>query len=342
MLKIGSVVLKNRVISAPMAGVTDRPFRRIIGAYGPGLICSEMVSSMALHYNSRRTKEFLAIDPEGPRPLSVQILGADPGIMAGAARAVEAHGADLLDINMGCPAPKVVKNGEGAALLNNLPLARAIIAAVVSQVRIPVTVKFRLGWDHSRIVAVELAQIAEECGAAAVILHARTRDQFYQGRADWEQIAKVKASVTIPVIGNGDVDSPQAAVAMFRQTGCDGVMVGQGILGRPWLTGQIIGYLDNGVLKPDPDLAERMGIMLRHMEEQIAFSGEDRGLREMRKHFAWYLKGFPGSAGMRELLNHLTSVESVLEALQNFAARLGLNQKTLFGIANEREYKGMT
>ncbi|HEX3043389.1 MAG TPA: tRNA dihydrouridine synthase DusB, partial [Bacillota bacterium] len=321
MLKIGSVLLKNRVISAPMAGITDPPFRKIIGDYGPGLICSEMVSSMALHYNSRKTKEFLAISPVEPRPISIQIFGANPEIMVEAAEAVEACGADLIDINMGCPVPKVVKNGEGAALLNNLPLARAIITAVVNRVRIPVTVKFRLGWDHSRIVAVELAKIAEDCGAAAVTLHARTRDQFYQGRADWEHIALVKASVAIPVVGNGDVDSPQAALAILKQTGCDGVMVGQGMLGQPWLLGQIIDYLNTGVPTPDPVFEERLAIMLRHLKEQIAFSGEERGLREMRKHFAWYLKGTPGSAGMRELLNHLTTIESVMDALQDYAAK---------------------
>jgi nifR3 family TIM-barrel protein len=324
MLKIGSVILKNRVISAPMAGITDPPFRKIIGAYDPGLICSEMVSSMALHYNSRKTKEFLALDPTELRPVSIQIFGANPEIMVEAAEAVEACGADLIDINMGCPVPKVVKNGEGAALLCNLPLAREIMTAVVNRVRIPVTVKFRLGWDHSRIVAVELAKIAEDCGVAAVALHARTRDQFYQGRADWEQITKVKASVSIPVIGNGDVDSPQAALAMLNQTGSDGVMVGQGMLGRPWLIGQIIDYLKTGALNPDPAFAERMTIMLRHLKEQILFSGEDRGLREMRKHFAWYLKGTPGSAGMRELLNHLTTIDSVMDALQDYAAGFGL------------------
>jgi nifR3 family TIM-barrel protein len=322
MLKIGSVGLKNPVILAPMAGITDQPFRRVVKEFGPGLVCGEMISAMAYHYNSKQTQQMLEIDP-GERPVSLQIFGADPGVMVETAVAVAEAGADLLDINMGCPVPKVVKNGEGAALLNNLPLAGAIIAAVTGAVKIPVTVKCRLGWDMEHIVAPELAKIAENCGAAAIAVHGRTRDQFYTGKAAWDEIAKIKQIVSIPVIGNGDIDTPEAAREIIQQTGCDGVMIGQGCLGKPWIFKQVSVFLEEGLSIPEPSVAEKFAIMAKHLEWQAEYSGESRGIREMRKHLAWYIKGLPGSARMKDRINQLTTLAAVREALEEYEKTFG-------------------
>lgn len=323
MLKIGSVVLKNKVILAPMAGITDQPFRRVVKEFGPGLVCGEMISAMAYHYNSKQTQRMLEIDC-GEKPVSLQIFGADPGVMVETAVAVAGAGADLVDINMGCPVPKVVKNGEGAALLNNLPLAGEIIAAVTRSVKIPVTVKCRLGWDKEHIVAPALAKIAEDCGAAAIAVHGRTREQFYTGKADWDEIAKIKQMVSIPVIGNGDVDTPQAALEIIKQTGCDGVMIGQGCLGKPWIFKQVTAFLDQGSHIPEPTIAEKFAIMVKHLEWQVEYSGEERGIREMRKHLAWYIKGLPGSARMKDLINQLTTLMAVKEALSEYEKGMAL------------------
>lgn len=321
MLKIGNVTLNNQVILAPMAGVTDPPFRKVVYAFNPGLVYSEMISAMALHFKSKKTLEMITIDPL-ERPFSVQIFGSEPEIMAEAAQVIEAGGADIIDINMGCPVPKVAKNGEGAALLTDLPLAESIIKAVAGKVRIPVTVKMRLGWDHDQIVAPELAKIAEDSGAAGVTVHARTRAQFYQGKADWDKITEVKRSVTIPVIGNGDIDSPRAASAMIEKTGCDGVMIGQAVLGKPWLIGQVVDFLKNDVLTPEPSLKEKFAIIFKHLDLQVQFSGEERGIQEMRKHLAWYLKGEPGAARMREKIFLLTSLDAVKNVLFEYMESL--------------------
>lgn len=323
-MRITSLELANQVILAPMAGVTDPPFRKIVSRYRPGLICGEMVSAMAMHYNSKKTMELIGMD-QAVKPVSIQIFGSDPQVMAEAARTIEAAGADIIDINMGCPVPKVVKSGEGAALLNNLPLARRIIESVVGAVRIPVTVKSRLGWDQEHQVVLRLAEIAEISGAAAFAVHARTREQYYHGQADWNQIALVKQSVSIPVIGNGDVDSPQAAEAMLNRTKCDGVMIGQAAMGRPWLFGQVTAYLEKGVLMPEPSLDERFEIIQEHLALQVAYAGEERGIKEMRKHLAWYFKGLPGAARIRDQINHLTSLEGLRTALKEY-------QKTLIDI----------
>lgn len=327
MLKIGTLKLANPVILAPMAGVTDPPFRKIVSRYHPGLICGEMVSAMALHYNSKKTKELIGIDPT-IKPVSIQIFGSDPAVMAEAARTIEAYGADIIDINMGCPVPKVVKNGEGAALLNNLPLAGRIIESVVAAVRIPVTVKCRLGWDREHLVAAELAEIAENSGAAMIAVHGRTREQYYHGRADWEQIALVKQRVTIPVVGNGDVDSPQAAKAMFDQTRCDGVMIGQAAMGRPWLFGQILAYLDKGVIIAEPQIEERFKIIKEHIGLQVAYAGEKRGIKEMRKHLAWYFKGLPAAARIRDKVNQITSIEALQAVLGEYQETLSFRHET--------------
>ncbi|HBF39253.1 MAG TPA: tRNA dihydrouridine synthase DusB, partial [Firmicutes bacterium] len=220
--------------------------------------------------------------------------------------------------NMGCPVPKVVKSGEGAALLKNLPLAAEIIRKVVASVTIPVTVKFRLGWDSNQIVAPELARIAEEQGASGVTLHARTREQYYQGKAQWDYVAEVKRKVSITVIGNGDVDSPEAAEAMMKETGCDGIMIGQAALGRPWLFGQVAHYLENGTKLPDPSIRQKFELIEKHLQLQLQYSGEHRGLLEMRKHLSWYLKGMPGAAKLRDKINTLTTVESLEKVLREY------------------------
>lgn len=324
MLKLGTLRMENPVVLAPMAGVTDPPFRRIVRGYHSGLVCGEMISSMALHYNNRKTRELIQIAPE-EHPVSIQIFGADPRIMAEAAGIVADCGADIIDINMGCPVPKIVKNGEGAALMRNLPLAAAIIGSVVKSVALPVTVKFRLGWDGEHITAPELGRIAAENGAVAVTVHGRTREQFYQGAADWEGIAAVKQSVVIPVVGNGDIDSPQAAEEMIRQTGCDGVMIGQASLGRPWLFRQVSVYLDTGELISQPSLVEQFAVIRKHLRLQVAYAGEERGIKEMRKHLAWYLKGTPGAARFREKLITLTSLPEVMRELRQYAETLGVD-----------------
>lgn len=321
MLKIGSVLLSSPVVLAPMAGVTDPPFRAIVKEFNPGLVCGEMISAMALHYNSQKTREMIQIKAF-EKPVSMQIFGADPGIMAEAASFLEGEGADIVDINMGCPVPKVVKSGEGAALLKDLPRAAAIIRKVVASVKIPVTVKFRVGWDSHQIVASQIARIAEEQGAAGVALHARTREQFYQGKAQWDYVAEVKRKVSIPVIGNGDVDSPQAAQAMMEQTGCDGVMIGQAALGRPWIFGQVVHYLEKGVILPDPSTHRKFKIIEKHLQLQLQYSGEHRGLLEMRKHLSWYLKGMPGAAKLRDQINTLTTVDSLREVLREYEASI--------------------
>lgn len=324
-MQIGSVVLENPVVLAPMAGITDAPFRRIVKRFNPGLLCGEMVSATALHYQSGKSRELIAVSP-AERPISIQIFGSNPEIMAEAARMVADQGADLIDINMGCPVPKVVKNGEGAALMNDLPLAARIIRTVVRSVTTPVTVKFRLGWDEEHLVAVELARISQESGAAAVAVHGRTRNQFYQGKADWEHLRLVKQQVTIPVIGNGDIDSAQAAQTMLATTGCDGVMIGQAALGRPWLFARVANYLATRQLLAEPSLTERFGIIWDHLNYQVAYSGEARGVKEMRKHFAWYFKELPGAARMRNLVNNLTTYQEAQTALREYATSLGVTK----------------
>jgi len=321
MLKIRDIQLDNPVVLAPMAGVTDAPFRKIVKGFHSGLVTGEMVSATALHYNGKKTYQLIEVSPE-EHPVSMQIFGSDPAIMAEAARIVQEHGADIIDINMGCPVPKVVKNGEGAALLRNLPLAAAIIEAVGRSVQVPVTVKCRLGWDAEHLVAAELAKIAMECGAAAVTVHGRTRNQFYQGKADWEQIARVKQSVNIPVIGNGDVESPESARRLMEQTGCDGVMIGRAALGKPWLFAQVGHFLKTGQQLPEPTLEERFDIIKKHLHLQIAYAGEVRGVKEMRKHLAWYFKGLPGAAAMRDLVNSLSTLDQVERALSDYAKAL--------------------
>ena len=316
-MQIGRLKLANPVISAPLSGITDKAFRLLAEEAGCGLVSTEMISVNALAYENEKTKTMF--DLTGERgPTCVQIFGNDPGRMAAAAEIVVNAGADVVDINMGCPAPKVVKNFEGCALMTNLPLARRIIEAVVKAVAVPVTVKIRKGWDNNSVNAVELAEIAEACGAAAVIVHGRTRDQFYLGEADWDIITKVKNALAIPVIGNGDIKEPQDAVAMMKQTGCAGVMVGRGSLGNPWLFRRTVCLLETGSIPPEPDFSERVGMAVRHLQMAATFKGEHKAVTEMRKHIAWYLKGMKNSAKIKELINRAAEVKELVDILENY------------------------
>lgn len=314
MLQIGNVVLENPVVAAPMAGITDKAYRILAKEAGCGLVYTEMVSDQALLYGNPKTCRLLDITGE-VRPLSVQIFGSNPGYMACAAEIVESRGAGIIDINMGCPTPKIVKNGEGAALMREPGKAVRIVRAVVSRVKVPVTVKMRKGWDENNVNAVELAKRVVDAGAAAVAVHGRTRSQFYSGRADWSIIRDVKQAVGVPVIGNGDIWNPADAGRMLAETGCDAVMIGRGALGNPWLFTRTVHYLQMGELLPEPEPAQRVAVALRHFELLIGFKGEAVAVREMRKHAAWYTRGMAGAARLRDRVNQCRSREELIEVL---------------------------
>lgn len=320
-MQIGDLKLANPVVTAPMAGVTDLPFRLLLKEQGCGLVCGEMVSAQALVYGNRNTLKLLTTDPR-ERPVSIQLFGSDPETMARAAEILATYPVDLIDINMGCPVPKVVKNGEGAALLTDLPRAVRIVRAVVSAVDCPVTVKMRRGWAPGAEVAPELAALCAEAGAAAVAVHGRFRDQFYSGQADWDVIKKVKAAVGIPVIGNGDIFSAEDALRMRTETGCDGVMLGRGMLGNPWLVRETVAALAGAPQLPVPTVAERFALIRRHLSAQIEFCGEERGVKEMRKHLTWYLKGFPGAARARQRINEASDQDALLALLDTYEEEL--------------------
>ncbi len=304
---IGAVaVAEPAVVLAPMAGVTDLPFRLLAKEMGCSLLYSEMVSDKGLLHNNCHTLDMLRVD-DRERPVAVQIFGSEPAAMAAAARIVARAGADIIDINMGCPTPKIVKNGEGSALMRRPELARDILAAVVDAVAVPVTVKIRKGWDEESVNAVEVAALAEQAGVAAIAVHGRTREQFYSGTADWEIIRRVKERVSIPVIGNGDVRTPQDAERLLALTGCDAVMVGRAAQGNPWIFRQIGHYLAGGGTLPLPSLAERLEVLARHLAMLIAHKGEHIAIREMRRHAAWYTKGLPRAAEIRLRLNQAES-----------------------------------
>ena len=315
-MKIGSLELKNNVFLAPMAGVTDMPFRVICSEMGCGLVYSEMVSAKGLMYGSKNTEKLLSVDKR-ERPIAVQLFGSSPEILGKMAKSLEDAAIDIIDVNMGCPAPKIVKNGEGSALMKTPALVGEIVRSVVESQKKPVTVKFRKGFDDGSINAVEIAEIAEANGASAVAVHGRTREQYYSGKADWDIIKEVKKSVSIPVIGNGDVFSPQDAENLFDYTGCDAVMIGRGAQGNPWIFRRITKYLETGEILPPPDAGERMEVALRHLKMLVDFKGEYIGVREMRRHLSDYTKGMAGAAQMRGKINSASKLAEMEEYIKS-------------------------
>lgn len=316
-LKIGNVTLENNLILAPMAGVTDLPFRLLCREQGAGLLCMEMVSAKAIYYRNRNTEALLSID-ERELPVSLQLFGSDADIISEMAKRIEERPFSILDLNMGCPVPKVAGNGEGSALMKNPAIVEEIVSKTVKAIKKPVTVKIRKGFDAAHVNAVEIARIAEASGAAAVAVHGRTREQYYQGKADWDIIRQVKEAVRIPVIGNGDIFTPEHAAQMLKETGCDGLMLARGAQGNPWLFARIQHYLLTGEMLPGPDRREISRMILRHARMQTEWKGELLGMKEMRKHIAWYTAGLPHSAAVRRMCNTIESLADLEELLAQF------------------------
>lgn len=309
-LKIRNVTLDNNIVLAPMAGVTDLPYRLLCKEQGAGLLCMEMVSAKAILYNNKNTDALMAID-EREMPVSLQLFGADPDIISDMAARIEDRPFAILDINMGCPVPKVVNNGEGSALMKNPELAAEIVRKTAKAIKKPVTAKIRLGFNDESINCVEMAKRLEDAGAAAIAVHGRTREQYYSGQARWEYIAKVKEAVSIPVIGNGDIDSPMKAVAMLDETGCDGIMIGRGCQGNPWIFRDVLSYMETGSYPEKPEISEICDMMRRHGRLMQEIKGEYIGIREMRKHVAWYLAGIKNAAAMRKRACGLVSFQEL-------------------------------
>lgn len=316
MNKIGNVTIDNPFVLAPMAGVTDLPFRVLCKEQGAGLLCMEMVSAKAIQFNNKNTFDLMKID-EREHPVSLQLFGSDPDIISEQAKRIEELPFDILDINMGCPVPKVAGNGEGSALMKNPKLIGEIVEKTARAISKPLTVKIRKGFTEDTVNAVEVAKIAEAYGAAAIAVHGRTREQYYSGKADWDIIRQVKEAVKIPVMGNGDVTTPESAKAMMEQTGCDFVMIGRAVRGNPWIFAQMNHYLKTGEHLPKPTYEEVREMMLRHARMEIQERGEYTGIREMRKHVAWYTTGMPHSAKLRKHLSEMEDYATLENFLQN-------------------------
>ncbi|MGS6991199.1 tRNA dihydrouridine synthase DusB [Clostridioides difficile] len=316
-MKIGNLELKNKVFLSPMAGVTDLPFRLICKEQGCGLLYTEMINGKALCYDDENTKKMLKIEEE-EHPVAVQIFGSEPEFMGRAAEIMNDYSNEILDINMGCPAPKIVKNGDGSALMKNPKLAEEVLRAVVKNSKKPVTLKIRKGWDDNSVNAVEIAKIAEDCGISALAIHGRTREQFYTGKADWDIIAEIKKNLSIPVIGNGDVFTIEDSINMLDKTGCDAIMIGRGAQGNPWIFKRINHYMNTGEILPEPTLNEKISTAIKHLKLAVEEHGEYVAVREMRKHIAWYLKGLRNSAKLRDEINKIEDYQEVVSKLEYY------------------------